>query len=52
MKFSIEVKDDQKTTVYSVDTTQFERKAEDLYLKTERFLKDTFKKETINKKES
>ena len=30
MKFSIEIKEEEKTTKYTVDTTQTERKIEDI----------------------
>lgn len=49
MKFSIEIKDEKKNTVYTVDTTQAERSISDAVTKVDRFLKDTFKKDTINK---
>jgi hypothetical protein len=49
MKLSIEIKDENQTTKYTVDTTQAERSIQDVATKAERFLKDTFKKETINK---
>lgn len=49
MKFSVEVKSDKESTVYTVDTTQLERTMEDASKKIERFLKDTFKIDTIKK---
>jgi hypothetical protein len=51
MKLQVEIKDMDKTTVYSMDLSGVEHAAKSVESKVESFLKATFKKETFTRKD-
>lgn len=51
MKIGFEVKEDNKVTIYTADFSNVEKAVGEVSGKFEKFLKDTFKKETFVKEE-